>query len=161
MGQFVTLKNNQVQNVIYEKQGAKNRVIVFQKEKRPGCLFSFWITMTLVFANWFLQPIFWTLFLKFETIKKSWHGKLKKWVPIDHSLECLTFEIGVWTFYVEFVQTFWVSTNLMMHGFQDTGFFPGFKNCVTRGPAVLIRVSQTNVVNVQTGKLMLTTSFSG
>ena len=27
----------------------KNRVIVIQKEKRPGCLFSFWITKTLVF----------------------------------------------------------------------------------------------------------------
>ena len=27
--------------------------------------------------------------------------------------------------------------------------------------AAVVRVSQTNVVNVQTGKLMLTTSFSG
>ena len=32
----------------------KNRVTVFQKEKRPGCLISFWITMTLVF----LHPVF-------------------------------------------------------------------------------------------------------
>jgi len=29
----------------------KNRVVVFQKEKRPVCLFSFWITMTLVFLH--------------------------------------------------------------------------------------------------------------
>ena len=29
----------------------KNGVIVIQKEKRPGCLFSFWITMTLVFCT--------------------------------------------------------------------------------------------------------------
>ena len=49
----------------------KNRVIVIQKEKRPGCHFSFWITMTLVFAPWFLHPIFWTWsFLKFQTLKK-------------------------------------------------------------------------------------------
>jgi hypothetical protein len=37
----------------------KNRVIVIQKEKRPGCLFSFRITMAL-----FLHPIFWTPFFK-------------------------------------------------------------------------------------------------
>ena len=35
-----TLKN-QVQNMDLKKQGAKNRVIVIQKEKKPGCLFSF------------------------------------------------------------------------------------------------------------------------
>ena len=29
----------------------KNRVIVIQKEKRPGCLFSFEITMALVFCT--------------------------------------------------------------------------------------------------------------
>ena len=29
----------------------KYRVNVIQKEKRPGCLFSFWITMTLVFCS--------------------------------------------------------------------------------------------------------------
>ena len=40
----------------------KNRVIVIQKEKRPGCFFSFLITMTLFFATWFLQPLFWTFF---------------------------------------------------------------------------------------------------
>ena len=45
-----------------KKQGAKNRGIVIQKEKRPGCLFFFWITMTLFFAPCFLQPIFWTWF---------------------------------------------------------------------------------------------------
>ena len=61
MGQFVTLKNNQVQNVIYEKQGAKNRVIVFQKENNndPGFF-------KLVFATNILDPFF-----KFETIKKN------------------------------------------------------------------------------------------
>ena len=29
----------------------KNRVIVIQKEKRPGCIFSFWIDITLVFCT--------------------------------------------------------------------------------------------------------------
>ena len=38
-----------VQNMGCKKQGTKNRVIVMQKEKRPGCFFSFWITMTLFF----------------------------------------------------------------------------------------------------------------
>jgi hypothetical protein len=33
----------------------KNRFIVLQKEKRPGCLFSFWITMTLVFCTLFFS----------------------------------------------------------------------------------------------------------
>jgi hypothetical protein len=41
MGRFVTLKKNQVQNMGCKKQGAKNRVIGSQKEKRPGCLFLF------------------------------------------------------------------------------------------------------------------------
>ena len=41
MGRFVTLKKNWVQNMGCKKQGAKNRVIVIQKEKKPGCLFSF------------------------------------------------------------------------------------------------------------------------
>ena len=34
MNRFVTLKKNQVHNMECEKQGAKNRVIVNQKEKR-------------------------------------------------------------------------------------------------------------------------------
>ena len=45
-----------------KKQGAKNRVIVTQKEKSSGCLFSFWITVTLFFAPCFLHPIFRTQF---------------------------------------------------------------------------------------------------
>ena len=49
-GRFVTLKKIR-QPAFWKKQGAKNRVIVIQKEKRPGCLFSFWITMTLVFCT--------------------------------------------------------------------------------------------------------------
>ena len=36
-----------VQNVDIKK----NRVIAIQKEKRPDCLFSFWVTMTLVFGT--------------------------------------------------------------------------------------------------------------
>jgi hypothetical protein len=35
----VTLKKR-VYNMGYKKQGAKHRVIVIQKEKRPGCLFG-------------------------------------------------------------------------------------------------------------------------
>ena len=34
-------------------------------------------------------------------------------------------------FYVDFARIFWVFTNLMMHSFQDTQFFPGTNNCVT------------------------------
>ena len=34
-----------------KKQGAKNRVIVIQKEKKQPGLFSFWITMTLLFVT--------------------------------------------------------------------------------------------------------------
>ena len=65
MGRFVTLKKRSKIWV------AKIRVIVTQKEKRQPGLFSSWITMTLFFAPWFLQPIFWTLFLKFQTLKKG------------------------------------------------------------------------------------------
>ena len=36
MGLFVTLKKNQVKNMDLKKQGAKNWVIVIQKEKRHG-----------------------------------------------------------------------------------------------------------------------------
>ena len=46
--------SKQVQNM-----GCKNRVIVIQKEKRPGCL-SFWIAMTLFFAPCFMHLIFHT-----------------------------------------------------------------------------------------------------
>ena len=57
-----TLKNK-FQNMGCKKQGAKNRVIVTQKEKRQPGLFSFWITMTLVFctqlfATHILDPCF-------------------------------------------------------------------------------------------------------
>ena len=62
-----------------KKQGAKNRVNVIQKEKRSGCLFSFWITMTLLFAPCFLQPIFLDLFFKFQNLKNirsAWYFKI-------------------------------------------------------------------------------------
>ena len=73
-----------VQNMGCKKQGAKHRVIATQKDKRQckkqgHCyfkktisshyLFSFWVTMTLFFAPCFLQPIFWTLYLKFQNLK--------------------------------------------------------------------------------------------
>ena len=45
-----------------KKQGAKNKVIVIQKEKEQLGLFFFWLTMTLFFAPCFLHPIFWTQF---------------------------------------------------------------------------------------------------
>ena len=38
-----------------KKQSEKNRVIIIQKEKRPGCFFFFWITMTLLFAPCLFQ----------------------------------------------------------------------------------------------------------
>ena len=44
-------ENNWVQNMGFKKQNAKNRVIVIQKEKRQPGLFSFWITMTLLFCT--------------------------------------------------------------------------------------------------------------
>ena len=47
-----------VQNMGCKMQGAKNRVIVVQKEKRPGCFFSFWITMTLFLHPAFCNPYF-------------------------------------------------------------------------------------------------------
>ena len=54
-----------------KKQVAKNSVIVIQKEKKPGCLFSFWITMTLFFAPCFFQVnILDLIFFKFQTLKK-------------------------------------------------------------------------------------------
>ena len=34
-------------------------------------------------------------------------------------------------FYTDFAQIFWIFTNLMVHGFQDTRVFPGSKNCVS------------------------------
>ena len=69
-GLVCDLEKNQVQNMGCEKQSAKTRVFFFQKGKRPGCHFSFLITMTLVFAPCFLHPIFWTwFFFKFQTLK--------------------------------------------------------------------------------------------
>ena len=62
-GSFCDPEKNWVQNMECKKQGPKNRVIVTQKEKAPGCLFSFWITMTLFFSHSFLHPIFYTPFL--------------------------------------------------------------------------------------------------
>ena len=50
MGRFVTLEKK-VQNMGCKKQGAKNKVIVIQKEKRQTGLFSFWKTMTLFFCT--------------------------------------------------------------------------------------------------------------
>ena len=47
-------EKNWVQNMGCKKQDAKNRVIINQKEKRFSCLFSFWITTTLVFAGVYL-----------------------------------------------------------------------------------------------------------
>ena len=41
-------------------------------------------------------------------------------------------------FYVDFAKIFWISNNLMMHGFQDTLFFYGIKNRITRGLTVFI-----------------------
>ena len=38
-GRFVTLKKNQVKNVGCKKQGAKNRVIIIQEEKRAAPIF--------------------------------------------------------------------------------------------------------------------------
>ena len=96
MGQFVTLKNNQVQNVIYKKQGAKKQGDCFSKREEARLPFLFLNNndpgfCKLVFATNILDP-----FLKVQDHKKiSWPGKLNKWVPIDHSLERLTFEIGV------------------------------------------------------------------
>ena len=56
MGQFVTLQKIRSKIWTWKKQVAKNRVIVIQKEKRPGCPFSFcfWITTTM-FRTWFLS----------------------------------------------------------------------------------------------------------
>ena len=58
MGRFATLKKIRVQNMGCKKQGAKNKVIVIQKEKRQPGLFFFWLTMTLLFAPHILDPIF-------------------------------------------------------------------------------------------------------
>ena len=45
-----------------QKAGCKKQGQCYSKKKRSGCLFSFWITMTLLFAPCFLQPIFLDLF---------------------------------------------------------------------------------------------------
>ena len=42
--------------LLFEKSRLKKtRSFFIQKEKRPGCLFSFWITMTLVFCTLFFS----------------------------------------------------------------------------------------------------------
>ena len=57
---------NQVQNMDLKKAGCKKtRVIVIQKENRPGWLFLFWITMTLFFLHpALIRSIFCTWFFK-------------------------------------------------------------------------------------------------
>ena len=45
-----------------QKAGCKKQGHCYSKEKRPGCLLSFWITMTVFFAPCFLHLIFCTQF---------------------------------------------------------------------------------------------------
>jgi hypothetical protein len=63
----------------------KSRVIVIPKEKRPGCLFSFWITMTLFFGTLlFFGPDF----FKVPDPKKisGQPDNLEYWVQIDWAI---------------------------------------------------------------------------
>ena len=54
--------------LLFEKSRVqKNRVIVILKEKRPGCLFSFWITNDPVFLHTaFCNPYFGRIFMSKE-----------------------------------------------------------------------------------------------
>ena len=47
-----------------QNAGCKNRVIVFQKEKEPGCFFSFWITMILFLHPALCTPYFGQIFFQ-------------------------------------------------------------------------------------------------
>ena len=54
----------------WKKQGAKKQDHYYSKI-RPGCLFSFWITMTLFFAPCFFQVhILGLIFFELQTLKK-------------------------------------------------------------------------------------------
>ena len=68
-----------------KKQGAKNKVIVIQKEKRQPGLFSFWITMTLFFCTLLFAKSRVPNFLKVPDPKKisGRPDKLEYWVQID------------------------------------------------------------------------------
>ena len=72
--------------------GAKNWVIVIQKEKRSGCLFSFWIKMTLFICTLLFATHILDLFLKVPDPKKisGRPDKLEWWVQIDWANICLT-----------------------------------------------------------------------
>ena len=84
-GRFVTLKKIRSKIWTWKKQGTKNRVIVIQKKKRPGCLFSFWIQVILFevdcaifYANLhelFGQFISWTYWVNLWIIAE-YHVKL-------------------------------------------------------------------------------------
>ena len=88
----------------------KNRVIFIQKEKRPGCIFSFWITMTLVFCTLLFQkagcPVFFqghkpTLVFKTRIVGADWLGEWT--LVVDSGVHYLNFDqknrklgIGPW-----------------------------------------------------------------
>ena len=79
------LKKCQLQNMDQKKAGCKNRFILIQKEKRPGCLFSFWIIMTLFLRPAFFRSIFKTWFFSGSQtdpwLKQEW------WVQIDWAIQ--------------------------------------------------------------------------
>ena len=82
MGGFVTLKKIKSKIWTWKKVVAKNKVIVIQIEKRPGCLFSFWITMTQSFCTLLFSGPYFGLVPDPKKISCR-PDKLEKWVQID------------------------------------------------------------------------------
>ena len=70
MGRFVTLKKIKSKIWVAKSRVQKNRVIVIQKEKRPGCLFSLWLKWPCFLHPAFRNPYFGCFFLKFQSLKK-------------------------------------------------------------------------------------------
>ena len=94
-----------------KKQGAKNKVIVIQKEKRQ--LPSFWITMTLFFAPCYLHLIFWTRIFQGH---KPTHVFKTKIVDADWLGDCAL--VNLWG--KHFNVTNWV---LILHGHPRNGIW--------------------------------------
>ena len=61
-----TLKKGPIYG-LQKSRAQKTGPLLKKIEKRPGCLLSFWVTMTLFFASCFLQCIFWTFFSESQT----------------------------------------------------------------------------------------------
>ena len=86
-----------------------------QKEKRPGCLFSFWITMTLVFCTLFFSKSRVLDFQKagcpiFKNSVCRLTGRVSVSQPLGkYNLQCTFFQVPTLKIFWPFFMLYWLS----------------------------------------------------